>query len=256
VDRSHAVRRAIAFAAMFPDFDFASLRPSDFVKEPSAKHVISTVNYQLMDMISDPSEALPLLNRLWRAMDAEIGLTESDVYSRPSDDADDPSVGAGTIWSFGYFFVNQRKRKIVYFACSECSRLSSTPIGFRALSSAVERSPSASRASGRAASVERVDASPAPVESAPKRAPKRLAEDDDSALPVSASQGGEEEEDAFRGPVLNDDEDDDDDEMHGDGDGPKYTSDVEEDGDAGESEDESGFRPKRAKRELFDWEDV
>merc|ERR1719197_1822728 len=68
---------------------------------------------------------------MWDAVNGELDLMDSEVYSHSSDADADPAVNAGTIWSFGYFIVDRSSSRIVYLACTAASRLARTPLGYR-----------------------------------------------------------------------------------------------------------------------------
>jgi Maf1 regulator len=129
----------------FPDYDFGSIKPSDFEKI-GVSTAIKRVNERLAEVaVSKPS----ILPDMWSAMDDAVHLSECEVYSyapktRDQDDeplsfltqtlidpqdqlsSDDTSVSNGTsatvLWTFNYFFVNKSRKRIVFFTCVECMR--------------------------------------------------------------------------------------------------------------------------------------
>ncbi|CAB1315199.1 unnamed protein product [Coregonus sp. 'balchen'] len=79
-----------------PDYDFSRTKSHDFSREPS-------------------------VNWLWEAIDAEICLSECDIYSYNPDLDSDPYGEEGNMWSFNYFFYNTRLKRIVFFTCRSVS---------------------------------------------------------------------------------------------------------------------------------------
>lgn len=145
----------------FPDYDFGSVRPTDFEKIPVAS-AMPRINERLSELAVDKAS---LLADMWQAMDGVVRLVDCEVYSyapKTRDEDDDPlsfltqtligdhnesdgsgdgmhlqaagesssqSTGASSstvLWSFNYFFVNKLQKRIVYFTCVESMRSEET----------------------------------------------------------------------------------------------------------------------------------
>ena len=135
--------------ASFPDYDFGSVRPSDFEKIPVST-VVQRINERLSELAVDK---MSFITDMWTALDDVVRLADCDVYSyapKARDEDDDPlsfltqtlmdsvdqqsteesstsmsSTGTskGTVlWTFNYFFVNKSLKRIVFFTCIECMR--------------------------------------------------------------------------------------------------------------------------------------
>lgn len=131
--------------ASFPDYDFGSIKPTDFEKV-GVSNAVNRVNERLAEVAMGKSSILP---DIWNAMDEAVRLSECEVYSfapksRDQDDdplsfltqtlidpedsnsSDDTAESNGTLatvlWTFNYFFVNKTRKRIVFFTCVECMR--------------------------------------------------------------------------------------------------------------------------------------
>ncbi|GJJ77601.1 hypothetical protein EMPS_09960 [Entomortierella parvispora] len=100
--------------ASFPDYDFSEVKPEQFRKETSVAMVINSVNLTLLS--HGNTRAVKDL-RIWDAIDSLIDFEDSDVYSYNPESDSDPNdeEGAGTLWSFNYFFFNKKMKRIIYF---------------------------------------------------------------------------------------------------------------------------------------------
>mmetsp|Transcript_25795 Transcript_25795/g.53771 ORF Transcript_25795/g.53771 Transcript_25795/m.53771 type:complete len:350 (+) Transcript_25795:280-1329(+) len=139
--------------ASFPDYDFGSIKPTDFVKLP-AKKAARRINESLSEwaVSSASTTSSNNLNHMWKDVDEAIALNECDVYKFiPTEDAsfllpsydgeeevatyEDSSAaipeGGGDsgasnqeaiLWSFSYLFVNKQMKRIVLFSCAESMR--------------------------------------------------------------------------------------------------------------------------------------
>lgn len=118
----------------FPDYDFSSIKATDF-KRIHMGQVISHVNERLSELTQTNPQ---LLSNLWTQLDGVIDLQHVDVYSyQPAEESDttaflknslvpdsDPDSATTTsLWSFNYFFVNKRDRRLVFFPCIEVVRI-------------------------------------------------------------------------------------------------------------------------------------
>ncbi|CAB9514634.1 Repressor of RNA polymerase III transcription MAF1 [Seminavis robusta] len=140
--------------ASFPDYDFASIRPSDFEKI-QVNTAIKRINERLSELAAEKGA---FLQDMWASMDDVVGLSDCDVYSyapKARDEDDDPlsfltqtliedavvvdpddglndlhhdnnsapsSSSSTVLWSFNFFFVNKSQKRIVFFTCVERMR--------------------------------------------------------------------------------------------------------------------------------------
>ena len=106
--------------ASFPDYDFSSLRSTAFVKEPSLRVVMNTVNSSLAEVTEQHGDSV--VNEVWTAIYDTIQPQDCDVYSYLPDLVADPFSQNGTLWSFNFFFYNRKTRKILFFRCTCASK--------------------------------------------------------------------------------------------------------------------------------------
>ncbi|XP_069112747.1 repressor of RNA polymerase III transcription MAF1 homolog isoform X2 [Argopecten irradians] len=106
-------------ASFNPDYDFSNAKSEEFSKEPSIQWVLGTINTQMHAAAGERFD--PLTQKMWSAVDAEIGLQECDIYSYNPDLSSDPYGEEGCIWSFNYFFYNKKLKRIVFFTCRSSS---------------------------------------------------------------------------------------------------------------------------------------
>ncbi|KAL7572373.1 hypothetical protein ACA910_021583 [Epithemia clementina (nom. ined.)] len=134
--------------ASFPDYDFASIKPTAFTKM-STKKAINRINEILSEWAALGGGQEHNLNAMWVAVDRSIRLKECDVFLfTPSedasfllatdgmassgdyldfdydddDDAEDGSNRQSVLWSFYYLFVNKNLKRILLFSCAESMR--------------------------------------------------------------------------------------------------------------------------------------
>ncbi|KAL8723961.1 MAG: hypothetical protein Q9181_007055 [Wetmoreana brouardii] len=151
-----SARRTFAYLiatlnASHPDYDFSHLlRPSDFRREKSVRHVMNTLDTTLYSLRPRPSSnaslhiptywtsiassapAIVSSNgdswnpRKWRLIDKEMSLKDCSVYAYvPEEDPYDGDEGA--IWSFNYFFFNKTKKRVCYIYLKSLSIISHSP---------------------------------------------------------------------------------------------------------------------------------
>lgn len=124
--------------ASHPDYDFSHLlRPSDFRREKSLKHVMNTLDTTLYNLRPRPTSSFALGSaphwsagisasaplpspgdevwnpRMWGIIDKEMDLQSCSIYCYlPEEDPFDGEDGA--IWSFNYFFFNKERKRVCY----------------------------------------------------------------------------------------------------------------------------------------------
>lgn len=134
----------------FPDYDFGSVRPSDFEKIPVAESM-KRINERLSELAVNKESFLP---DMWNAIGGVVRLADCEVYSyapKARDEDEDPlsfltqtliadaqggdayentaessslstSASDTVLWNFNYFFVDKAQKRIVYFTCVESMR--------------------------------------------------------------------------------------------------------------------------------------
>ncbi|KAL8911270.1 MAG: hypothetical protein Q9172_007700 [Xanthocarpia lactea] len=149
----HTARRTFAYLiatlnASHPDYDFSHLlRPSDFRREKSLRHVMNTLDTTLYSLrprhTSNASLGIPTYwtsiaasapavvasngeswnPRKWRLIDKEMSLKDCSIYAYVPDE--DPYDGdEGAIWSFNYFFFNRARKRVCYMYLKSLSIIS------------------------------------------------------------------------------------------------------------------------------------
>jgi len=99
--------------AAFPDYDFSSVKPEQFKKEPNLRIVANYINSVLGSVVPD----YPTFSgKLWNTLEEEIRVRECDIYSYIEGEADAFSED-GIIWSMNYFFFNKKLRRLVFLTC-------------------------------------------------------------------------------------------------------------------------------------------
>ncbi|KAJ0408633.1 hypothetical protein P43SY_008980 [Pythium insidiosum] len=100
--------------ASFPDYDFSTLRPEQFTKEPDYRIAIQRINHDLAELLD--AEQNGFGEKMWESIAESIKPDECEVYSYIPDMDSDP-FSDGNLWSFNYFFYNKNMKKILYFTC-------------------------------------------------------------------------------------------------------------------------------------------
>jgi hypothetical protein len=116
---------------VFPDYDFSDKKTESFQHENAWK-VRASVNQQLQTSLSAVQSSIPLdtgshlmahtsvdsdaiVPKLWAVIEEIIGsLDECVCFSYKPEDGD-PFGESGVLWSFNYFFFNQKLKRIMYF---------------------------------------------------------------------------------------------------------------------------------------------
>ena len=120
----------LALNQIYPDYDFSLLRAQHFYKEASVAVVQEIVDERMLEVSKvwedDDETGLsgrdePFSRALWRAIDEAVDITECDVYSfRPGES--DPFFDEGAIWSFGFFFLSRKLKKLLWLSARAVSR--------------------------------------------------------------------------------------------------------------------------------------
>lgn len=98
----------------YPDYDFSSVKPEEFVEEANIDLVVHSINSALAKAMSqDPS----LGHSLWGAVEEAIKPRECRVYSYIPDVESSPFCD-GTLWSFNYFLFNKNLKRVLFFTCN------------------------------------------------------------------------------------------------------------------------------------------
>lgn len=102
----------------YPDYEFKNVEPSHFSKERSCQTVMNQINVSLRDAFT-PEDRLAM----WTLLSSVTDIHKCQVYSYHPDDEEDPlGVGNGKIWSWTYFFLNSREKKLIMFTCHARSK--------------------------------------------------------------------------------------------------------------------------------------
>ncbi|KAF0979470.1 hypothetical protein FDP41_001813 [Naegleria fowleri] len=108
----------------FPDYDFRNVKPEFFVKL-NLQDAIFTINNSLHDLYENEQ-----FNSLWSTINEIIDLNHCEVYSYvPDQNLDDPfadplSLGGSKLWTWNYFFVNRKLKRLVFFTAYGKSKAS------------------------------------------------------------------------------------------------------------------------------------
>ncbi|KAJ1720072.1 RNA polymerase III-inhibiting protein maf1 [Coemansia erecta] len=106
--------------ASFPDYEFSSLSPDQFTKEPSSESVIKSINTTLFN---SGCPSVLRTKRMWDAVNKIIDIGNCDIYSYNPYDDSDPYEDDCPLWSFNYFFFNKTLKRIIFFTCRCISKI-------------------------------------------------------------------------------------------------------------------------------------
>lgn len=81
--------------ASFPDYDFSTVKPEQFVKELDYRLAIQRINHDLAELIDNESNGF--VEKMWEAIAETIKLDECEVYSYIPDMDSDP-FSDGTLY--------------------------------------------------------------------------------------------------------------------------------------------------------------
>lgn len=99
----------------YPDYDFRHVKP-EFFTQISLQETIQNINNSLHEVYENEQ-----FSTLWTNVNEIIDLNHCEVYSYiPDQNLDDPmadplSLGGSKLWSWNYFFVNRRLKRLVFF---------------------------------------------------------------------------------------------------------------------------------------------
>ncbi|SCU85297.1 LANO_0C03884g1_1 [Lachancea nothofagi CBS 11611] len=119
-----ASRRAFAYLiailnASYPDYDFASLEPTDFVKS-SMKSLISKFENSLISFGKQPQEWI------WETINSHMDVSDCAIYQyKPSKSFLDDEPGH--LWSLMWFLFNKKRKRVAYLYLN-VFRLKSGPL--------------------------------------------------------------------------------------------------------------------------------
>lgn len=105
--------------ASFPDHDFSSVRPDQFVKEQHSNLVMSNVNMHLAELSETYNSSF--LEELWMSIEEVVKIKDCEIYSYVPDMEEDP-FSEGNLWTFNFFFFNKTLKRILYFTCIATSK--------------------------------------------------------------------------------------------------------------------------------------
>jgi len=105
--------------ASFPDHDFSSVRPEQFLKEQHVSLVMSNINMHLAELSETYNSSF--LEELWMSIEEVVKLKECEIYSYVPDMEEDP-FSEGNLWTFNFFFFNKNLKRILYFTCIATSK--------------------------------------------------------------------------------------------------------------------------------------
>jgi len=98
-----------ALNATAPELSFENLQPSSFAK------VELLACAQAVNSLLQRDSAF--LTSLWSTIDSAAALKECNIFKFTGDPVEDETE-VPSLWAFTYFFVNHRRREVVFFTCS------------------------------------------------------------------------------------------------------------------------------------------
>ena len=129
--------------ASHDNYDFSNAKPIDFVREYNINAVTSKIDETMYNLrgraksniLLPPHHGMPgtsstpngspcFSSRSWKAMDNQMTLQECEVYSySPEEDPFDENA----LWSHDFFFLNRRRKRVLYFYVRVSSILGHSP---------------------------------------------------------------------------------------------------------------------------------
>lgn len=101
-----------ALNEFFPDYDFHSTKPEQFVIQDAAT-CMRAVNKHL-SFVKD-LDCL-FLHKMWASINDAVDIRKAEIFSYVPDMNDDP-FSDGILWSFNFFIFNKERGRICYFTC-------------------------------------------------------------------------------------------------------------------------------------------
>lgn len=99
--------------ASYPDYDFSTLKPQNFIHEPNLISVLT----KIANVVNPCSRDRFRCSQIWDRLDPFIRWSECSIYSLDTDN-EAMEWSAGTIWSLSYFFFNPNLKRVLYFQVS------------------------------------------------------------------------------------------------------------------------------------------
>lgn len=100
--------------SIYPDYDFSSVRPEEFVEESNFDLIVHSINAALSKAMAQNPAMNPAL---WAAIEEVIQPRNCQIYSYIPDVESSP-FGEGSLWSFNYFMFNKSLKRVLFFTCS------------------------------------------------------------------------------------------------------------------------------------------
>ena len=116
----------------FPDHDFSDVRPEYFSRVPSVGVCFATLERVLASLSQSSRHGrIDVMTAIVKGVDelVELSSEDTEVYSfnpAPSLDPNVDSENGGSLWSFYYFFVNRKQKRLVFFWAKGVSCLMSS----------------------------------------------------------------------------------------------------------------------------------
>lgn len=108
----------------YPDYDFRHVNP-EFFAQLGLQETLHNINNSLHEVYENEQ-----FSSLWSSINEIIDLNHCEVYSYlPDQNLDDPmadplSLGGSKLWSWNYFFVNRKLKRLVFFTAYGKSKAS------------------------------------------------------------------------------------------------------------------------------------
>ncbi|KAJ3432904.1 repressor of RNA polymerase iii transcription maf1 [Anaeramoeba flamelloides] len=127
IKRKTLVNLISALNLCYPEYDFSDLREKSFTRVSNLKLAQNGINTTLNSIVDEfyPDKC----ELFWSQLDEVVDLDRCSVYCYvPGLSQDDPFSEIGVAWSMNYFFVNNKTKRLVFFALqcvsfsSECAK--------------------------------------------------------------------------------------------------------------------------------------
>ncbi len=105
--------------ASFPDYDFSSVKPEQFNREPMPQIAVNSINNLFVDSLE--LAAPGLRTEFWSAINETMETQKCEIYSfQPEIDSE---MNIGKLWIIHYFFYNRKAKKILFLSAHSVSKL-------------------------------------------------------------------------------------------------------------------------------------